>query len=640
MWKPGELYILQESEILWEVQAIRRPCYVDCEATMMFIKPDDGVYAMKPLLEPTGSRTSKSNGLPCLWVFMLLLGMAPPAFSAEAIPPGAVATEMTISQDLETENATLAAPGSIGQSGVAEEAVTGAVVKTASGTAGGQIFLQSLPTEATPSRAQPRVVMQGEQLYPLEEDQAPVEDQAPFKAQPEDSPSLPPNQEPDQANAPGVLVNQWTALSNTGWYPPDTIHAVGPNHVIEAVNSGFAVYSKTGALVQGYKTFDSFMNKPAIWPAGAFMYDPRVIYDPWHQRFLMLILGLDETTQKSYFWVAVSKTANPNQGWCRWRFDSTLGTTPNKQWLDYAGLGADPWGVYVTGNYFRFGGSFTTSMVWTINPAIFTANCTGASNGWLFTGLTWPTGGSAFSLQPALPHSQNANGQTFFVNSWSGSGNKLLLWKLSGNRAGATAPTLSRVEIPVQQYYAIGNNVRQRGSTVKIDGGDARVMNAVYSQGRVFAPLTSDVNNNGLRSGWLTAKLNTTNNTREWQHLLYSSNGFYYFYPAITIQGGSSANAHLALFGSWTDKETSTTPSQQYASGLVKFYDNQPASSTGPFLNLVSGKGVYNRVFSGRNRWGDYSGAGYDWSTGNAWGSFEWANTNNTWATSISGRNF
>lgn len=284
-----------------------------------------------------------------------------------------------------------------------------------------------------------------------------------------------------------------------------------------------------------------------------------------------------------------------------------------------------------------FGGGFQQSMIQSINPDIFAANCGGATNGWRFTGLTWPSGGSAFSLQPALPHTVHSDSQTFFVNTFSGSGNKALLWKLGGSRV--SSPSLTRAEIPINSYYAIGNNVSQPGTTTRIDGGDARVMNAVYANRRVFFTLTSDAFNDASRAGWLTARLNIDSNTREWQHLLYGDSGFYYFYPAITIQG-TGENNHLALFGSWTDAETAVTPGTFFASGLVKFYENQPTDATGAFFNLVSGLGTYNRVFSGRNRWGDYSGAAYDWWTGHAWGSVEWANNNNTWATTISGRGF
>ena len=535
----------------------------------------------------------------------------------------------------------------IDQFGYPAEAVNNAAINMKGGIRGGAIFLKDIPVTATPEQFFPQVILQGEQQVPLLDHDS-FDFSSPFFFESTEPISPPPSTEEaeeegaagPQSNAPGDRVAQWQALSNTGWIPPDTIHAVGPNHVVEAVNSGFAVYLKTGRLLRAYTTFDSFMNKPSVWPTGAFMYDPRVIYDPWHKRFLMLILGLDETSKKSYFWIAVSKTSNPTEGWCRWRFDSTIGSGSNAKWLDYAGLGADKWGVYVTGNYFQFGGSFQTSMIQTVNPGIFNSNCQGATNGVKWTNLSWPAGGSAFSLQPALPHSASSTANTFFVNTYSGAGNRILLWKLGGSRTNAALATLSRSAIPVQQYYAINNNVKQPNSTIKIDGGDARVMNAVYAQGRVFTTLTTDVNNNGNSSGWLTVRLNSYNNSREWQHLLWGGNGFYYFYPAITIYGGANANAHVALFGSWTDVDTSKSPAKFYASGLMKIYTGQPGGTAGPLYNLFSGKGVYNRVFGGRNRWGDYSGAGYDWSTGNAVGSFEWANTNNTWATSISARKF
>lgn len=155
-------------------------------------------------------------------------------------------------------------------------------------SAGGLIFLDDVPVVSTPEVSYPRVHMQGEHR----QDQAieqPSDSSMPFTSEPDDEPSPPPSVE--ESAAPGSLVRQWTALSNSGWFPPDTIHSVGPAHVVEAVNSGFAVYNKQGDTIQGYTTFDSFMHKPTPW--AGFMYDPRVIYDKAHERFLMLILGLD-----------------------------------------------------------------------------------------------------------------------------------------------------------------------------------------------------------------------------------------------------------------------------------------------------------------------------------------------------------
>lgn len=44
------------------------------------------------------------------------------------------------------------------------------------------------------------------------------------------------------------------------------------------------------------------------------------------------------------------------------------------------------------------------------------------------------------------------------------------------------------------------------------------------------------------------------------------------------------------------------------------------------------------RDSNNRNRWGDYSGAVYDWTTGHFWGAVEYAGTGNTWRTRIHAR--
>ena len=74
-----------------------------------------------------------------------------------------------------------------------------------------------------------------------------------------------------------------------------------------------------------------------------------------------------------------------------------------------------------------------------------------------------------------------------------------------------------------------------------------------------------------------------------------------------------------------------------YASGAVKVYINQPTDGTGPFWATAGGQSSYlDRDTNNRNRWGDYSGAVYDWTTGHFWGAVEYAGSGNTWRTRIS----
>lgn len=124
-------------------------------------------------------------------------------------------------------------------------------------------------------------------------------------------------------------------------------------------------------------------------------------------------------------------------------------------------------------------------------------------------------------------------------------------------------------------------------------------MNAVYHQRRVFTTLTDHVDSDTSMAGWHTFKLNVDSNAVEWEHILYSGSGFYYFYPALATHGDDGASTtDLALFGSWT------TGSAQYASVLVKVYEDQPNTAAGAFVNTRSGEGAYVLLDgSGRNRW-------------------------------------
>lgn len=456
------------------------------------------------------------------------------------------------------------------------------------------------------------------------------------RSEPLPPPHVPPTGGPVQSNAPGDPLSSFDGLANTGWIPPDTIMGVGPNHVLEATNSGFAVYNKSGGALQGYTTFENFFAPllPVAWDG--ILFDPRVIYSPEHSRFVIMALGVDRTNLDSVMFLAFSQTTDPTGLWWLYSIDHQIApVTDVGSWADYCGLGADTWGVYITCNTFLFTGSFKYAKLWSLNTGGFAG---GAITGTVFFDLRWNSNSLAGSLQPALPHTVASDQATFFVNTFTSSGSAVLLWKLTGDRT--TSPVLTRATITTPGYEAVGENVDQPGTAADLDAGDARIMNAVYSSRRVFTVLTDDVDNDGAQAGWLTLKLDVDANTLDWSHLINSGPGFYYFYPAITMEGAvGGADGNLAIFGSWTDGETTITPSTTFASSLFKIYTDQPTNSNGPFSSYQNGAAAYeSRDSNGRNRWGDYSGAGFDWSTGTVWGAAEYAGSGNTWRTRITAR--
>ncbi len=434
----------------------------------------------------------------------------------------------------------------------------------------------------------------------------------------------PPPRQPGATKAAGDSAYSFDGIANTGWIPPDTIHTVGPNHVVAATNSHFAVYSKLGVVKRSLTSFSTFFN--IVTPAGwqGYFFDPRVIYTIDHDKYVFAVLGTDSTNQTSHCFVAVSQTNDPTGEWWMWRFDQDGGNSADADsWWDYQSLGADQWGLYLTGNYFYWVGGWKHSIIWSISPNVFSG---GVATGWVYWDLRWPDNSMAFSPQVMHPHSTAGGGETFFVNSYSSSGNVLCLWTLTGDRT--SSPTLTSASVSTWQYDAIFENVDQPDVADDIDGGDTRILNGIYSQRKAFVTLTTDPDDDGTMAGAYVAKLNVDSATAEWQDLIYTTD-YYYFYPAVSVAGGSSADANVALFMSYTGPTT-------YAGGAVKVYTNQPTDGTGPFWATAGGSASYvDRDSNNRNRWGDYSGAVYDWTTEHFWGAVEYAGTSNTWRTKI-----
>ncbi|PYL07509.1 MAG: hypothetical protein DME33_10130, partial [Verrucomicrobia bacterium] len=97
--------------------------------------------------------------------------------------------------------------------------------------------------------------------------------------------------------------------------PPDTNGAVGPNHYIQAVNSAYGIYNKTGTLLASF-------TENALWAGtGTFCDgngggDPVVIYDALADRWILTHLAYSPgaTTGAFYQCVAASQTSDPVTG--------------------------------------------------------------------------------------------------------------------------------------------------------------------------------------------------------------------------------------------------------------------------------------------------------------------------------------
>jgi hypothetical protein len=133
-----------------------------------------------------------------------------------------------------------------------------------------------------------------------------------------------------------------------GCIPPDPNGAVGPNHYVQMVNSSFAIYSKTGALLSPPKAINSlWMSVPNSTCATHNNGDPIVIYDQLADRWLLSQFTVQSGTENYAECIAISQTPDPTGAYWLYQFDESADT-----FNDYPHIGIWPDGYYMTTNLF------------------------------------------------------------------------------------------------------------------------------------------------------------------------------------------------------------------------------------------------------------------------------------------------
>lgn len=158
------------------------------------------------------------------------------------------------------------------------------------------------------------------------------------------------------ADAPPVEAVAFAGLgfatgTATETEPPDPWVAVGPDHVMQAVNTSIRISRRNGSTVLTTSLFDFFgLSEFEGYQAETF--DPRVIYDSLHGRWIAIEAGfdcltsLDAAVGTGYLDVAVSDTADPTGTW-------TIRSIAFPDALpDYPGLGTTTDKVLLSSNVF------------------------------------------------------------------------------------------------------------------------------------------------------------------------------------------------------------------------------------------------------------------------------------------------
>jgi len=417
----------------------------------------------------------------------------------------------------------------------------------------------------------------------------------------------------------GITFDEDAANSEYYHIPPDPIGAAGPSHLVSVVNTSIEWFTKAGTQENSQrlgknKTTNGGSFFESLTPTTA-AFDPKVIYDQYTDRFVVIALEYTTSPQTSRIFLAVSKTSNPNGGWWFSSINSLINISGNT-WADYPGLAVNSDGVFITANMFDFSDTFKGARLWIVQKEDGTG---GFYDGGTATVSVYdpPTEVSqtAFTMQPAHMFGTPPTGVLTYLTRYSGytdgTDESLSIITVGGTIG---SPTFSHTFVTLGDIDNTTTsdlpNAPQSGTTTKIDVNDRRLLSAVCRGGFLWATATI-VPSSGADAGQTTAHWFKVTTPVSSSSLSDQGNiggesiatDCYTFFASIAVNSsndiciGFSATASTIYPGCYFTGRLSTD-----AAGTTIAPDA-----------VRAGLDYYVRTFGGpNNRWGDYSGVSVD----------------------------
>lgn len=413
-----------------------------------------------------------------------------------------------------------------------------------------------------------------------------------------------------------VVLKSFPGIPQTNSIPPDPYVAVGPTHVIATVNSRFMIWDKEGNIIKNIDADQWYSNVHQSPNA----FDPKVSYDHFSKRWVMVWLNQNNSTQTSYFFVSVSDDSIPTGTWYNWALPSHVnGMTNVGNWGDYQGVGFDQDAIYITSNQFSFGGSFQYAKLRIVPKAQLYTNTAGSVTWQDIWNISYPpgVGGTVFNIRPAIIY---GNSNEYYLMHSPASANFMSLYKLNNV---LSTPVLTGVNVPVTPFANAPNANQLGGSSILIEAAGSRLRNEpTFRNGHIWATHSIANPSSPANSSVRYVKMNVTTNTTV-EDFSLGAPGFWHYYTALAVDKDENVAITYSRSGD-----------TEYI-GAYYTYKKVSDASLAPSQVMQTGKGNYVKDFgSGRNRWGDYMGMWLDPADeNNFWMFTEYAAATNTWGT-------
>jgi len=383
--------------------------------------------------------------------------------------------------------------------------------------------------------------------------------------------------------------------------PPDTDGAVGLTKVMSGLNNNYRIFTKaTGAVLSTVST-DTFWTSVG----GSDFFDPRTLYDPINDRWLVVMLS-DAAGAASSIDIGVSQTSDPSGSYYLFRVDADA---TNTNWADFPTIGFNKDYVAVNVNMWtNADNAYVSSKVLAIDYAAMRAG----------TWRSWFLAGSTYCSSPAATYSGTEGTLYVPTQPYDGMGtyhvDTITKDPVGGLPVYSVGATKSR---RVKWTQPDGNILPQEsaaagGTPMKIETQDDMIRSTpvvrdgfIYYTQTVGRPAKGSLTRTSILWTKLTA---STGNVADGGLIddptaTATNGGKWYAYPHIAVNRYGDVIVGFSQFSS-----------TQYASaGYAVRAANDPAGTMRDPLVYKAGQDAYSKDFDlDDNRWGDYSKAQVD----------------------------
>lgn len=374
--------------------------------------------------------------------------------------------------------------------------------------------------------------------------------------------------------------------------PPDTQGAVGPNHLMVALNNNVRIQNRTtGAQIGSIVTLEDFWSSTTA--SGVF--DPKLAYDHMAGRWIFCATSNKRSAGSSLL-IGTSDTSDPTGTWDLYRVDADATDT---YWADYPSVGFNKDWIVVTYNAFlNSDDAFVQSDILAFKK-VDLYDGTGATH-------TIFHDDGASTLAPALTFDNSLAtmylAQNFIGNS-TGVGS-LEVETITGP-VGSETYTFSTAFPSSSSPWndappALADFAPQSGTANKIQNDDSRVLKLVYRNGSLWAAHTVFLPGDATatRSAVQWWQFTPDGTVQQFGRVDDGTGAIFHAYPSLAV---NSQNDVLIGY--------STFSGSQFASANYSFRAGTDTASTlRSEVLLKAGEAAYYKTFGGAdNRWGDYS---------------------------------